>query len=412
MGRLDGRLGRRRPAIIVLANVAEIAGTCLLLFFGADSLAENAFVRVGLGIVFIVVMTYVSYRGIILSERIQAVLVTFQFAVLVLLSVLALVKVYSGTAGEQAVLPSLTWLSPLGLDAGAVAEAVILCIFIYWGWDSCLAVTEETKDSDRTPGRAALLSTVILLATYLLVAYAVGSFAGFAEEGMGLANEENADDVLTIVGEPVLGAILTSVLLLTVSVSAASSTQTTILPTARGALAMAVYRAIPAKFGEVHPRYKTPSFATLVMGATAIGFYLILSVVSTNALADSIASLGLAVAFYYGITAFACVVYFRRTVFRNARNFLLRGLLPLLGGIGMVVAFVIASISYLNPESGFTTFGSLGGIFVIGIGMLALGVPLMVACAVRLRAFFRGETLNADTPILVPDTGEPPRGGL
>ena len=412
MGRLDGRLGRRRPAIIVLANVAEIAGTCLLLFFGADSLAENAFVRVGLGIVFIVVMTYVSYRGIILSERIQAVLVTFQFAVLVLLSVLALVKVYSGTAGEQAVLPSLTWLSPLGLDAGAVAEAVILCIFIYWGWDSCLAVTEETKDSDRTPGRAALLSTVILLATYLLVAYAVGSFAGFAEEGIGLANEENADDVLTIVGEPVLGAILTSVLLLTVSVSAASSTQTTILPTARGALAMAVYRAIPAKFGEVHPRYKTPSFATLVMGATAIGFYLILSVVSTNALADSIASLGLAVAFYYGITAFACVVYFRRTVFRNARNFLLRGLLPLLGGIGMVVAFVIASISYLNPESGFTTFGSLGGIFVIGIGMLALGVPLMVACAVRLRAFFRGETLNADTPILVPDTGEPPRGGL
>ena len=106
------------------------------------------------------------------------------------------------------------------------------------------------------------------------------------------------------------------------------------------------------------------------------------------------------------------MVYFRRTVFRNARNFLLRGLLPLLGGIGMVVAFVIASISYLNPESGFTTFGSLGGIFVIGIGMLALGVQLMVACAVRLRAFFRGETLNADTPILVPDTGEPPRGGL
>ena len=78
---------------------------------------------------------------------------------------------------------------------------------------------------------------------------------------------------------------------------------------------MAVYGAIPARFGEVHPRYKTPGFATLVMGATAIGFYLMLSLISTNALADSIASLGLAVAFYYGITAFACVVYFRRTLF-------------------------------------------------------------------------------------------------
>ena len=39
---------------------------------------------------------------------------------------------------------------------------------------------------------------------------------------------------------------------------------------------------------------------------------------------------------------------------------------------------------------------------------LALGVPLMIACAVRFRAFFRGEALNEDTPILVPDTGEEP----
>jgi hypothetical protein len=43
-----------------------------------------------------------------------------------------------------------------------------------------------------------------------------------------------------------------------------------------------------------------------------------------------------------------------------------------------------------------------------GVGRLALGVPLMIACAVRLRAFFRGETLSEDTPILVPDTAELP----
>ena len=407
-----GGWGVAVSAIIVLANVAEIAGTYLLYFFGADALAENAFVRVGLGIVFIVLMTWISYRGIILSERIQIVLVSFQFLVLAVLSVLALVRVYNGTAGEQAVTPSIEQLSPFGLEPGAVATAVILCIFIYWGWDACLAVTEETKDADKTPGRAALIATVILLATYLLVAYALGSFAGYAEEGIGLGNEENADDVLTIVGEPVLGAIMTSVLLITVSVSAAASTQTTILPTARGALAMAVYQAIPAKFGEVHPRYKTPGFATLVMGAASIGFYLILSIISTDALADSIASLGLAVAFYYGVTAFACVVYFRKTLFTSARHFFLRGLLPLLGGLGMAAAFIIASTQYIDPEYAETSFGPLGGIFVIGIGMLVLGVPLMIACAVRLPAFFRGETLNADTPILVPDTGEPPQGGL
>ena len=47
--------------------------------------------------------------------------------------------------------------------------------------------------------------------------------------------------------------------------------------------------------------------------------------------------------------------------------------------------------------NGFTAFGPVGGVLVIGVGMLALGVPLMIACAVRFRAFFRGETLNEDT---------------
>jgi hypothetical protein len=66
----------------------------------------------------------------------------------------------------------------------------------------------------------------------------------------------------------------------------------------------------------------------------------------------------------------------------------------------------------IDPDYGYTTFGGIGGVFVIGVGMLALGVPLMLACAVKLRPFFRGETLDAETPILVPDTGEPPRGGM
>ena len=46
------------------------------------------------------------------------------------------------------------------------------------------------------------------------------------------------------------------------------------------------------------------------------------------------------------------------------------------------------------------------GICALTVSPSAL--PLMIACAVRFRAFFRGEALNEDTPILVPDTGEEP----
>jgi amino acid transporter len=400
-----GGWGLAVSAIIVLANVAEIAAIYLFRFLGLDGLAESFGAKVLLGSIFIVGMTLVSARGIVISERIQNVLIAIQFGVLIVVSVIALVRVFAGTAGDQAVSPSLSWLWPGGLDASSMAAAIILCIFIYWGWDSCLAVGEETKDPGKTPGIAAVITTLILVCTYVLVAYAVQSFAGFGDTGIGLTNEENASDVLTILGEPVAGGIASAALLLTVSVSALSSTQTTILPTARGTLSMAVYEAIPKRFAAVHPRYMTPAFGTIVMGVAALFFYLVLTFLSENALADSVSSLGLAVAFYYGITAYSCVWYFRRTLFTSARNLFFRGIFPLLGALAMTWAFVQSSVDMIKPDYGYTAFGPIGGVFVLGVGMLVLGIPLMLLCfAFGTKRFFRGETLNAGTEVKVPDT--------
>ncbi|GAA0994574.1 APC family permease [Nocardiopsis tropica] len=391
-----GGWGLAVSAIIVLANVAEISGVYLFRFLGMPELADSRWLVTGLGCVLIVAMTWVSYRGIVVSERLQNVLMAIQFAVLVFAAVAALVLVYSGRAGAQAVRPSWSWLNPAGLSASQIAAAVILCIFLYWGWDACLAVGEETKGSATTPGRAAVLSTVVLLGTYVLVAVAVQAYAGFGTTGIGLNNPENRDDVLTVLGAPVGGAVLAGLLLLTVAISALSSTQSTVLPTARGTLAMAVYKAVPDRFARVDPKYLTPSFGTVVMGASALLFYLTLSVVSRNALEDSIKSLGLAVAFYYAITAFACVWYFRRTLLRSARNFVLRLLFPLLGGLTMVWAFGQSAVDMIAPDYGATTIGGIGGVFVLGVGMLVLGIPLMIACAVHRPAFFRGVTLPRD----------------
>jgi amino acid transporter len=340
----------------------------------------------------------------VVSERVQNVLIALQFGVLIVVSIIALVRVFAGTAGAQAISPQLSWLWPSGLDASSIAQAIILCIFIYWGWDACLAIGEETKNPGRTPGIAAVVTTLILVCTYVLVAYAVQSFSGFGDTGIGLNNAMNTDDVLTVLGEPVAGALAASLLLLTVSVSGLSSTQTTILPTARGTLSMAVYEAIPKRFANVHPRYMTPAFGTIVMGCAALFFYLVLTFLSENALADSVASLGLAVAFYYGITAFACVWYFRRTLFSSARNLVFRGIFPLIGGIAMAWAFFQSAYDMIQPDYGYTAFGPLGGVFVLGVGMLVLGLPLMLACfAFGTKRFFRGETLNASTEVKVPD---------
>ncbi|BDZ55598.1 hypothetical protein GCM10025870_26710 [Agromyces marinus] len=252
-----------------------------------------------------------------------------------------------------------------------------------------------------------MLTTVILLVTYVGVTVAAMAYAGLGAEGFGLGNEANADDVFFALKDAVFGP-WSWLLVVAVMISAVSSTQTTILPTARGTLAMAVYRALPARFASVHPRFKTPSFSTLLMGAVAILFFVGMSLISDNLMQDTILSLGLAIAFYYAITGFACVWLFRKTLRESARNLWFRGILPFIGALLLAAAFVFSVIDMLDPDYGYTVLFGIGGVFVVGVGSLALGAVLMVVWAVfpASRGFFRGETLNEQTEVLVPDEDE------
>ena len=141
------------------------------------------------------------------------------------------------------------------------------------------------------------------------------------------------------------------------------------------------------------------------MGVVAIVYYVGLTIISDNILADSILSLGLAIAFYYAVVAFSCVRYFRRQIFTSARNFFFLGLLPLLGGLMLTAAFIKSAIDMTDPEYGYTVLFGIGGAFVLGIGALLLGVVLMMAwyTTQESKPFFNGETLNDETPVLVPE---------
>jgi len=86
------------------------------------------------------------------------------------------------------------------------------------------------------------------------------------------------------------------------------------------------------------------------------------------------------IAFYYGLTAFACVIYYRRELSRNAKTFFLAGLGPFLGGVILTYVFVKSCIDYYDPansESGDSWFG-IGPPLIIGIGFLLFGVVLML----------------------------------
>src|SRR3546814_2166289 len=96
------------------------------------------------------------------------------------------------------------------------------------------------------------------------------------------------------------------------------------------------------------------------MGVVAILYYVGMTLISDNILQDSILSLGLAIAFYYAITGYACVWYFRRDLFTSARNLLYRGILPLLGALMLTYAFVQSAIDMYDVDYGYTVLLGIG----------------------------------------------------
>jgi amino acid transporter len=394
--------------VIVLSNLAGVAVQFFYQFIGdltdtgaIGDLWENRGVNVVTCLVFLAIAAWVAYRGITTTERIQIVLVLFQLAVLFVFAIAAFAKSGDSLTGISF---SLDWFSPAGLGLSAFIAGLSGSIFAFWGWDTALTVNEESVDADKTPGRAALLCVLSILLTYLIVAVALQMYAGVGTSGNGLANEEISDNVFGALARPILGQPLDLVLFLAVLASSAASLITTFLPASRTMLAMGVYRAFPQKFAAVHPEHKTPSYATVAAGIGAGVFYALLTFVSEKVLTDTIYSLGIMICFYYGLTAFACIWYFRKELFNDFSSFVFKLLFPLVGGLGLGWVFVVTLRDSASPDYGSgAQIGGVGLVLILGLGIILLGIVFMLWQRFRDPAFFRGETLVKDTPALVVD---------
>ena len=405
--------------ILVMASLAQVAGQYLFFLFQGPNSAIGSNSASGwvllVGVVWIVAMTAICYIGIEVSANFQKALLGIEVVMLLVLSVTALVKVAGTNHPASSVSPRLSWFLPTHLPLSAFVGGLVLMLFIYWGWDTAVAVNEETKDKTRTPGRAAIISTVILLVTYVIVILAAQSFSGIGTKGIGLENPNHEFDVLSVLGGSVFGstgfgAVLSRLLFLMILSSAAASTQTTILPTARTTLSMAAYKALPASFAKISPRYLTPTVSTIVMGVISIALYIPMNYISAgNPIADAVTAIGLYIAFYYGLTAFSCVWYYRKSLFSSARNLWMQGILPLAGGLIMYIAGAISLQSDWVYTSGYTYWTvpglhwKIGGIFIIAFLAALAGLLGGIYMRFVSPAFFRKETLTRATPTLVPD---------
>jgi amino acid transporter len=411
--------------LLVMASLAQVAGQYVFFLFNTKSIGSNSASGwvLMIGVLWIVAMTAICYVGIEISANLQKVLLAIEVTMLMVMSVVALVKVGNGTAPIGHLTPSLSWFNPLhNFSASGFMAGFTLMLFIYWGWDTAVSVNEETADSQRTPGRAAVISTVLLLVTYAIVVMATQSYAGIGTHGIGLENGNNSGDVFSVLGTSIFGtstfaSVLTHLLFLMILSSAAASTQTTILPTARTTLSMAVYKSIPAAFGRIHKRFLTPTVSTVSMGVVSIALYVAMNYLTSggDVIVDSVSALGAMIAFYYGLTGFCSLWYYRATLRDSARNLWLRGILPGAGGAILWACMVYCFYHFWNPANSDTSWTlpfpphwTMGGVFVLDAGVSILGVVLMFVYKAIAPAYFKGEVLNRDTPTRVPeDIGTP-----
>jgi amino acid transporter len=309
---------------------------------------------------------------------VQDVMIVLQVGALILFAGVALYKVYDGTAPEGSSKPELDWFSPFAISStSTLVSALLIGVFIYWGWESAVNLTEETRDSARAPGLAAVLSTVILLVMYVGVTVAVVAYAGLET----LAEYDDDDAIFAALGADVLGSPWDKLVILAIVTSAIASTQTTIIPSSRTSFSMGRQSALPHLFGAVHPRFRTPWFSTAVIAGLAIAWYVPLNILSQNALYDTLSALSLMIAFYYALTGLACVIFYRRELTKSVKNFVFIGVGPLVGAAILGYLFVKSAIDYYDVENSYTgqTILGMGVPFVIGMGFLLLGFVLLLA---------------------------------
>ncbi len=355
--------------VFVMATFAALAARITPLLPGLEGMNAGPLVAAATGLGWIAALTLISLRAIRVSVRVQWAWLAFELIATLGCAAVTLVRVFHGVAPATALRPQWSWLSTSGLTGSQIASGLLVAMFIYWGWDSSLAMNEESRARRRTPGIASIAAAASLLVFYAVVVTAITSWYGV---GLAAGIAFLGDDTLLAdwgrAVSPSLGPLLVVVTLSSIVASA----QTTLLPAARLALSMACRTALPPAFAKVDARSASPTMATIAIAGASALLYVALVAAGRDALDDMIEATTALIALYYAATGLACAWWFRRTSWRRTTAFALRVAVPWAGAAMLIAALVAAVHEKIAKGTGLRAAG-FGGALTIDLAALAIG---------------------------------------
>jgi amino acid transporter len=147
--------------------------------------------------------------------------------------------------------------------------------------------------------------------------------------------QANSSTTLTAFADKLVGNSWGSLAILAFLSSTVATLQTTLLPSVRTAFSMGRDGMLGRVWANVHTRWQTPAWGTLIMGGISAAIAILsVKLGGLNAIVGAgVTAIGLLVAAYYGIVGISCAVYHRKALTSNVKGFVFAGVFPVLSAL-------------------------------------------------------------------------------
>lgn len=299
-------------------------------------------------------MGLVVLKGIKVSSYVQIIL-TFIEVFLLMFIIFAGYKMFSPQPIASFTLAnlSLSQFTPTTFATGALTS-----LFFFWGWDVTINLSEETKSAHTNSGLGALLSLFVTFAIFM-------SFILVVQMAMSPQDiEKTGTNIVFELSNKIFSSPLSYIAIIAVMLSTLGTVETTMLQFSRTMFSKGRNGDLNSSYAMVHKTWKTPYKSVLVIIEIGLLLLFASSFIPTvgQIISISVNSIGLLVAFYYGLTGFACAWHFRLEKKKSLLNTILYFVWPLLSALFMGFIFFY-SIYSLDAT---TSLMGLGGI-IMGI---------------------------------------------
>jgi len=341
-------------SMFLVARTAQVAWLAVtLMLYGSYFVPFSPWESKMAGLAAIAVFAIINYRGVTLGAAVQKLFTSAK--IIGLLVIIGSAFLWSGKVVAQ---PAS---GAAGISFSSVGVALIACVLAYDGWIQMTFVAGEICNPQRNIVLALAIGSAACIAIYVLANLAYMRVLSIPEIA---ASEHVAASAVSRVLGPIGGAAVALITL----VSIIGTLNGCFLTSPRLYFAQARDGLFLQKFGEIHPRFKTPHFA---IAAQAIWAAALLLSGSYETLLDYAM---FAMWLSYGVMV-AGVMVLRRTRPQMARPYKMWGY-PVTAAL-----FLIFTVAFLGNMLMTRPIPSLAGLLLI-----LSGIPVYLIWLRRRRA--------------------------